>query len=509
MTKCKNCGAENAPGDSFCSECGKPMGGDKPSGGISGLETIAQVPTRPPKGKSASEALVLEPGTVFAGRYTIVSTIGQGGMGVVYKATETLAGREREIALKLIRADRLVNQEAIDKLISEGALTQDIRHPNVVAVYNVGEADGQPFVAMEYVDGVSLREWHQRQYAARQEIPMATVAQIIKSLLEGLDAAHKLNIIHRDLKPENIVLTGEPSPEGASLKILDFGIARAPGSVVNTTGGSAGTPEYMAPEQITNPDGVTPAADLYSVSIIFYEMLMDALPKGPWQAPSAGRPDVPAGIDTVIQRGLSNRAASRQQSVAEYRADLAKVSGSGRGPVPDPGTGGSLFGGMDKAKLRKWAIGGGAGLLGLIVLGAIIDSAETGGSLDQGQVIDDSGQGGDSGGESSTQPVGYTSLSGRWNTGSPSYFDTTVDAAGNFYGTGMSTDGVPIEIRGSIPSGSYQLGNAMIALNGRIAWGGDCHLKFTTYNPDGSVNFDDTFHVDHTAGAPCPARFGG
>src|SRR5690606_6863726 len=107
---------------------------------------------------------------------------------------------------KLIRADRLVNQAAIDKLISEGALTQDIRHPNVVAVYNVGEADGQPFVAMEYVDGVSLREWHQRQYAARQEIPLASVAEIIKSLLEGLDAAHQLNIIHRDLKPENIVL---------------------------------------------------------------------------------------------------------------------------------------------------------------------------------------------------------------------------------------------------------------------------------------------------------------
>jgi serine/threonine protein kinase len=500
MTKCKNCGADNAAGDSFCSECGKPMTGEKAPGGISGLETIAQIPTKPPKQKSLNEGLMLEPGTVFADRYTIVSLIGQGGMGVVYKATETLAGREREIALKLIRADRLVNQAAIDKLISEGALTQDIRHSNVVAVYNVGEADGQPFVAMEYVDGVSLREWHQRQYAARQEIPLVSVAALVNSILDGLDAAHKLNIIHRDLKPENIVLTGEPGPDGASLKILDFGIARAPGTVVNTTGGSAGTPEYMAPEQITNPDGVTPAADLYSVSIIFYEMLMDALPKGPWQAPSAGRPDVPAAIDAVIQKGLSTRAASRQQSVAEYRSDLARALPHRREPEP-VSPGGSWF--SDKKKVTKYALIGGGALIVLAGLGEVMNQSD--GS--PGQVIDGGGET-IIGGEGSTAP-GYANLSGRWNTGSPSYFDVQVDNAGNFTGSGSSADGVPVEIRGSIPNGSYQIGNSMIAFDGRVEWRGDCHLAFTTYNPDGSVNYADTFHVDHTAGAPCPARFGG
>lgn len=508
MTKCKSCGTDNAPGDSFCSGCGKPLAGEKAPGGISGLETIAQVPTKPPKQKSLDEGLMLEPGTVFAGRYTIVELIGQGGMGVVYKATETLAGREREIALKLIRSDRLLNQAAIDKLISEGALTQDIRHPNVVAVYNVGEADGQPFVAMEYVDGVSLREWHQRQYAARQEIPIGNVAGIVNAILDGLEAAHALNIIHRDLKPENIVLTGEPGPDGASLKILDFGIARAPGTVV-TTGGSAGTPEYMAPEQITNPDGVTPAADLYSVSIIFYEMLMDALPKGPWQAPSAGRPDVPTAIDAVIQKGLSTRAASRQQSVAQYRSDLARALPRGRDPrpMPDDGVPGSSswFAGHDKKTIRNWAIGLGVGVVAMAGLADLMSSSGSdpvpgpGPGPGPGPVepVDDTGQG------------GYANLSGRWNTGSPGYFDVSVDAAGNFAGTGMSADGVPIEIRGSIPGGSYQLGNAMVAFDGRVQWGGDCHLAFTTYNPDGSINYADTFHVDHVAGAPCPARFGG
>jgi hypothetical protein len=152
-------------------------------------------------------------------------------------------------------------------------------------------------------------------------------------------------------------------------------------------------------------------------------------------------------------------------------------------------------------------------LLGLIVLGAIIDSVDTGGPPEQGQVIDgpgpDGGGGGDGGGGTVTQPVGYTSLSGRWNTGTVSHFDVQVDAAGNFSGPGMSTDGYQIGIQGSIPAGTYQIGNSQFALNGTIAWGGDCHLKFTTYNPDGSINFDDTFHVDHTAGAPCPARFGG
>ncbi len=325
MKTCAHCGHANDPSASFCIQCSKPLGQGNSESSFAGLATVAFQQTAPRREAPFDPSMLLQQGTVFAGRYEIVEEIGRGGMGVVYRATEQLGSRTRDIALKLIRADRTVDQKAVEGLLYEGALIQEIGHPNVVKVYNVGESDGHPFVAMKFVEGISLREWHRRRMTAKSDVPLDVAAAIIFSILDGLGSAHALGVVHRDLKPENIILTSEPEESTAALQILDFGIARAGDSTDAATGTGLGTAAYMAPEQQTYPESVGPSADLYSLSRIFYELLMDVLPKGHWQPPSGGRPDVPLAIDAVIERGLNSRPASRQENVDEYRAELKKA----------------------------------------------------------------------------------------------------------------------------------------------------------------------------------------
>jgi serine/threonine protein kinase len=152
----------------------------------------------------------------------------------------------------------------------------------------------------------------------------------VAEILAGLDAAHKAGVVHRDLKPENVMLTTVPNDQGAQLKILDFGVARAAGAG-DTGATSLGTRGYMAPEQITAPDAAQPSADLYSLSVMFYELLVGVVPQGHWQPPSGGRSDVPPAIDKLIERGLANNPRVRPQNVAEYGqllADAMKSTGN-------------------------------------------------------------------------------------------------------------------------------------------------------------------------------------
>ena len=337
--KCPNCSSEIAADARFCGECGQSLkqlgkslveepvksasstvadAASAPKIDLSGLRTIDERDTNPPR---SNPQQVLKPGDVFAGRYEVLQLIGEGGMGVVYRAMDKLTSKE--IALKLIRADRLAGgRDAVDRLIREGVTSRDIRHPNVVAVYDVGEADGQPYMSMEFLGGQSLRAWTRQRLQTSTDCSMLTAANIIAELLAGLDAAHKAGVVHRDLKPENVMLTNEPNDKGASLKILDFGVARAAGGG-DTGVTSLGTRGYMAPEQITAPDSAQPAADLYSLSVMFYELLVGVLPQGHWQPPSGGRSDVPAAIDKLIERGLANNPKIRPQSVAEYGKALS------------------------------------------------------------------------------------------------------------------------------------------------------------------------------------------
>lgn len=315
--KCTACGTDLPDDAAFCSTCGKATG---ITGDVDQMLTIGGLQTEfahDTEGRKAVRQAELEPGSVFADRFTIQSLIGRGGMGVVYAAKDRVT--EQDIALKLIRRDRLSGPEAVRKLVREGVTTRDIRHPNIVSVYDVGETDGQPYMSMELLAGQSLRQWIRDRARAREDVPFPVAEQIVREILAGLKAAHDKGVIHRDLKPENVMLLHRPEAEAAPLRVADFGIAQAAGTNVETGGtGAVGTVKYMAPEQITAPDTVTEAADLYSLSIIFYELLVGVLPQGHWQPPSGGREDVPEYIDKLIERGLSNRPMSRPQTVDAY-----------------------------------------------------------------------------------------------------------------------------------------------------------------------------------------------
>jgi serine/threonine protein kinase len=417
-------------------------------------------------------------------------------MGAVYRANDQVTGKPR--ALKLIAPELMGSESAVQRLIEEGTTAQDIRHDNVVSVYDVGRADGQIYISMEMVEGVSLREWIKRQ-PTPDAVPMRVAARIVVELLEGLKAAHAKGVIHRDLKPENIILTAEPSDREAPLRILDFGIARKVGTESLSSSASAlGTIEYMAPEQKTNPERAGPPADLYSVSKIFYELLVTILPSDHWQPPSGGRTDVSPGIDELVRRGLSTQPNLRPQSAADYIAMLKTAVNTGQlpyrpgppspepspTPIPTPGPSG----------FPKWLLGVGGAVVGGIVLISIIAMAMNGGG--------------------GTTPTFYmSSLSGAWTDGT-GVFDIDVNNNGAFAGGGVLSSGAYVEISGYLPSdgsnGRYTMSypNYNTALSGSVNWDGNCHVYASLNGADG-VNFptQQTFHIDHPPNSTtCPAR---
>jgi serine/threonine protein kinase len=500
MTKCKNCNAQMAQGDRFCPECGTDQQGGRMEAlmTIGGLETMDPSQVRPNDRGGMPD---IAPGAEFAGRYVIESVIGKGGMGVVYRALDKLA--DKSVALKLIRADRLSGQGAVKRLISEGITTRDIRHPNIVAVYDVGEAAGQPFVSMEFIKGQSLRDWHREKIRQRLDVPLRVAARIIAEVLDGLAAAHAAGVIHRDLKPENIMLTEEPTETSAPLKILDFGIARATtGATDSGTGTGLGTPRYMAPEQVTAADTAGAAADIYSLSVIFYELLVDVLPQGHWQPPSGGRSDVPRTIDELIERGLSNRPANRPQTAKDYRkqlVDAVNIGGSYAPPVkPDAESRPGL-----NMNLVKWG-----GIALSAILGVFIIAAVAG-----------SGGGEDIGPSPTPAPIPgpdpvisrsiYADLNGQWDDGLGNLYSVNVSDTGAFSGSGQSSYGYSLQLSGQLngTSGEFALNvpNAGARYTGRMQWDRGCHISFQTYDMSGSPAGQGQMHVNHAPGAPCPS----
>lgn len=327
MSNCPKCQAIVPENAKFCPECGHSMA--DPVEEIGTVDTIGQVETdpgilggtTPPFSGPDSEIEALEPGAMVAGKFRIERVIGQGGMGRVYLATEMIANgeRERAVALKVIAEKYVGSEKAVQRLLDEGLLTQELAHKNIVKVYDIGKHGSQPYIAMEYIEGKPLHVWRGEKMARNEPVSVRVAAQIIMEVLKGLEAAHEAGVIHRDLKPENIMLLDEPSETKARVKIVDFGVALATKSVESGTGTGLGTQLYMAPEQVRNANAANAAADIYSISNIFYELIVGVVPKGHWQPPSDGRSDVPRGIDALIQKGVSLNRDVRPQSAAEYR----------------------------------------------------------------------------------------------------------------------------------------------------------------------------------------------
>jgi serine/threonine protein kinase len=327
MAKCKQCGFELSANVRYCPNCATKVETQPPAEAagaftdtISGTGTVF-VPER----KDTSTDL--ETGKEFHRRYVIDQKLGQGAMGVVYLASDKLTNRR--IALKLINPALVNSTSARERFIREGLIARDIRHKNVVAVYDVSETDGQLYLAMEFLSGVTLRNWLHRVIQSGYDVPFDTAERVIRNILEGLEAAHTTGVIHRDVKPENIMFTGNLEAGDYSLKILDFGIARAivdsAAKQLTTTSTSTGTLLYMAPEQKTAADTVGPPADLYAVTAIFYELLLGVAPTGRWSALSKDREDLPVAIDAVIDKGLSSRPRSRYQTAQEYLKALNEI----------------------------------------------------------------------------------------------------------------------------------------------------------------------------------------
>lgn len=214
----------------------------------------------------------LRAGAVVGDRFEILDTLGSGGMGVVYKA------RDRElsevVALKMLRPDKGLDAEGIERLKQEIKLARRITHPNVLRTYDLGTVDGVPFLSMEYVPGLTLRALLDR-LTPSERLPYSAGLRLARQLAEGLGAVHEVGVIHRDFKPENVLL--EP---GGNAKIMDFGIARQRhdlGSFQTAEGFLVGTPGYLAPEQIRGGD-VDARTDLFAYGAVLYELFTGRRP---------------------------------------------------------------------------------------------------------------------------------------------------------------------------------------------------------------------------------------
>ena len=192
-------------------------------------------------------------------RYRVRERLGQGGMGALFLALDPAI--DRLVAIKVLRVD---NPDIRERFQREARLAARLQHPNIVTVYDVGDHDGQPFIAMEYIPGETLAELIRR----RAPLDTRQRVELVIEICSGLAFAHKHGIVHRDIKPANLIL----SRDSNILKILDFGIARAGESGLTQVGMVIGTPNYMSPEQVRG-DAIDHRSDIFAVGLVLYDLI--------------------------------------------------------------------------------------------------------------------------------------------------------------------------------------------------------------------------------------------
>jgi eukaryotic-like serine/threonine-protein kinase len=264
-------------------------------------------------------------GELLDGRYRVLRPVGAGGMADVLLARDTEL--DRPVALKLLDLRLVGDAVAEARIIREARTTRGLEHENVVAVYDVGEVGGRPYIAMEYVAGRTLDEI----VAERAPLPPDEVRSYARQALAGLGRAHELGVVHRDVKPSNMIV----DPDGR-LKLTDFGVARPSGGTASMTdaGTVVGTAAYMSPEQARGAP-LGPASDLYSLGVVLFEMLSGRLPFSGAAleiaqrhvlepAPPLSRfvEGVPAELDRAVARALAKAPEERFASAAEMAAAL-------------------------------------------------------------------------------------------------------------------------------------------------------------------------------------------
>jgi serine/threonine protein kinase len=310
----------NAP----CPYCGRPV----PATAMQGICPVCMLKagafsqtegTNPP-GATISPPALQELAPHFP-QLEILEFLGRGGMGAVYKARQPKLNRL--VALKiLLRVDHAEKGSAFgSRFQREAQALARLHHPNIVAVHDFGEAGPWPYLLMEYVDGLSLRQLYQSRTFAPEE-----ALAVVPKICAALQYAHQQGVVHRDIKPENILIDTK-----GEVKIADFGIAKLlgdqPEAGLTEDKQRIGTPHYMAPEQVEHPQDVDHRADIFSLGVVFYEMLTQELPLGRF-APPSHKVVVDVRLDEVVLRALQKEPELRYQQARQVQTDLETIAAS-------------------------------------------------------------------------------------------------------------------------------------------------------------------------------------
>ena len=362
-TQCPACHATLPGGATRCPACGRQV----PSGWSQTVEasvppTLTPLPVTGAPGRSPSPA-AYAPGTVFAGRFRIVTRLGSGGMGEVYRADDLKLGQT--VALKFLAGNLEANPQLEALFRSEVRLSREVTHPNVCRVHDIGEAEGRHYLSMELVDGEDLGSLLKRI----GRLPGEKAVQVSRQICAGLAAAHDKGVLHRDLKPANVMLDGR-----GQARITDFGLALLAGE---GAGEVAGTPAYMAPELFEGKPA-TAQSDLYALGLVLYEIFTgrrafegttfaelrhkqaESMPS----MPSTLVPDLDPAVERVIARCLEKDPSLRPASVAQVAAalpggdPLAAALAAGETPSPE-----LVAAAGEEGTLRPW--------LALLLVGGI------------------------------------------------------------------------------------------------------------------------------------------
>ena len=310
-----------------CPNCGSILPEDAPSGICPRCLMKAGLETDP----SATSAAEMNPTTGWTGfvpptaehlaqffpQLEILELLGRGGMGAVYKARQP--GLDRLVAVKILPPE-IGNEAAFaERFAREARALAKLSHQNIVSVFDFGKADGQYYFVMEYVDGANLR-----QVIETGGLQPGQALAIVPQICEALQFAHDEGIVHRDIKPENILVDKQ-----GRVKIADFGLAkllgRAPADVALTgTHQVMGTPRYMAPEQMQGSSAVDHRADIYSLGVVFYEMLTGDLPLGRFDPPSK-KAQIDVRLDEVVLRSLESVPERRYQHASDVKTEVESI----------------------------------------------------------------------------------------------------------------------------------------------------------------------------------------
>jgi predicted Ser/Thr protein kinase len=316
------------PSQKICQQCGQPMAPDAPEGLCARCLLSAAVNVRTTVDPALNSAREFEPDTIakYFPQLEILELIGRGGMGFVYRVRQKAL--DRIVALKVLPHTGGADPEFAERFTREARALARLSHPNIVSVFEFGQTapivedgSGLYYFIMEFVDGANLRHMIRTKAIAPTE-----ALAIVPKICEALQFAHEEGVTHRDIKPENILVD-----KRGRVKIADFGLAKILGTegadyTLTQAGMSLGTPRYMAPEQVENPSQVDHRADIYSLGVVFYEMLTGELPMGRF-APPSQKAQIDVRLDEVVFRSLERDVERRYQHASEVKTDVEHISG--------------------------------------------------------------------------------------------------------------------------------------------------------------------------------------